>query len=300
MAYEDEPVIGENLAQTITRELPKAEILAKSNITAGTRDLGELLHIAVPNNFSMETIDNAPLLANPRRAVATANMGDVSSFIAYTRRHASPSTVTWCGFNPQTFALKFTTVIDEHAKDLPGWREHQAVLEPDMSAEWKAWKAKASVLGAPPISFSQIAFAEWIESMADDITAELPDVKGLPTSLQMLTMATEFQANEERSLKSSVRLQSGGVRLTYISDPDKGTTEDMKLFERFGLGIPVFHDGGHFPIQCRLKYRTNSGKVSFHFEMIRPDKVHKAAALKLIDEIREQIAPVPMLMGAVA
>ncbi|MBP7501203.1 MAG: DUF2303 family protein [Aquabacterium sp.] len=284
----------ENLAQTLTRELPKAEILASRSITGpNDRDLGEHFYVAVPKGFTMQTIDNADLLPGPRRADCSAHLDDVSSFIEYTKRHANPSTVTWCQFNPQSFSLAFVTVVDEHAKDLPGWRDHQAVFTPDMSAEWKTWKGKNDA------TMKQIAFAEWIEEHADDITAELPDAVGLPSSLQMLTMATEFQYNEERVLKSTARLNSGGVRLTYIADADKGTTEDMKLFERFGLGIPVFHDGAAFPIHCRLKYRTNAGSVSFFYQMIRPDKVHKAAALKLIDTIREAIAPVPMLMGSV-
>src|SRR5205814_7121671 len=113
-----------------------------------------------------------------------------------------------------------------------------------MSAEWKAWKFKDRQ------AFAQVAFAEFIQDHEDDIAT----ANGLPTSLQMHQMCTEFVANEDRSLKSSVRLQSGGVRLTYIADPDAGTTETMQMFEKFALGIPVFHDGQAWSITARLKY----------------------------------------------
>lgn len=286
----------ENLAQTLARELPVASVVLQDDVANGARHMGALRHLAVPKGFNLIAVDNEDLQPNPRRAVDHFNLHDLASFVEYTKRHAGASTVTWCDFNPQTFELAFRTVFDDHAKDLPGWRNHTAGFLPDMSVEWKAWKGKNSVMGQSPKPFGQLEFAEWIENHADEITAALPGIDGLPTSLQMLTMATEFQANEERVLKSTVRLNSGGVRLTYIADPDKGTTEEMRLFERFGLGIPVFHDGASFPIQCRLRYRANSGKVVFYYEMMRPDLVHKAAALKLIDEVRTSVG-VPFLMG---
>lgn len=140
-----------------------------------------------------------------------------------------------------------------------------------MSAEWKLWKDTNDRKAMP-----QLTFAEFVQENADAITStEASQVAGYPTALQMLKMATEFVMNEERQLKSSIRLQSGGVRLTYIADPDKGTTEDMAMFEKFQIGIPVFHGAGAWAIDARLKYRNNSGKLSFHYELVRPDRVHR-------------------------
>jgi len=72
----------------------------------------------------------------------------------------------------------------------------------------------------------------------------------------------------------------------------------MKVFERFQIGIPVFWAGPGYLITARLKYRNNGGKVSFWFELIRPDRVHEAAAKELIAKVQEGIGAVPMLMGA--
>jgi uncharacterized protein YfdQ (DUF2303 family) len=181
-------------------------------------------------------------------------------------------------------------VFDEHAKDLPGWRRHKAEFNPDFSAEWKAWK------GQDRKPLSQTAFAEWIEEHELDIAA----AEGLPSALEMLNMATNFQMNEERTLKSAVKLQSGGVNLTYIADPDKGTEAAMKLFEKFGLGLPVFHGGDAFRLTARLKYRNNSGKLSFFYEIQRPDKAHELAAKDLITTIASGIGTVPLLFGSCA
>jgi uncharacterized protein YfdQ (DUF2303 family) len=284
--YTTAPAPQPNIAETLARVLPTAALLHPQYPGPG-----DILRIAVPKTFDIKEIDTEALLPTPRRTSASAAFADAESFLAYVKRHAkASSTVAWCNFNPQTFALGFTAVIDDHGANEAGWRAHKAAFAPDMSAEWKAWK------GANKNPFDQVPFAEWIQEHEEDIAA----ANGLPTSLQMLAMATEFVANEEHALKSAVRLQSGGVRLTYIADPDKGTTEDMKLFEKFALGIPVFHGDAAWSLTARLKYRITGGKVKFHYELVRPDRVHEHAALELIGKVREGLGGVPLLMGACA
>lgn len=275
-----EPTQQINIAETLARVLPKAELL---------RETGDILHFAVPKAFDVKEFDTEKLLPNPRRLKLKPEFADADSFLRYVARHGTASTVAWCKFNPQTFDLSFTAVLDDHAPGVAGWRSHVAKFEPDMSAEWKAWKAKDKQ------AFPQVNFAEWIQEHEDDITSTGASV---PTSLQMLEMATNFVMNEERQLKSAIRLQSGGTRLTYVADPDQGTTEAMQMFEKFAIGIPVFHGGQPWGITARLKYRNNGGKLSFHYELIRADRVHDGAAKELIQQIRDGLGGVPLLMGS--
>ena len=90
--------------------------------------------------------------------------------------------------------------------------------------------------------------------------------------------------------------------LTYVADADKGTLEQMKVFEKFSIGIPVFWAGPAFRIDARLKYRLGTaqaaGKVSFFYELIRHYRVHEAAAKELISAVRDGIGAVPLLMGS--
>ncbi len=280
------PEPAENIAATLARVLPAAAIIYPTEPTPG-----DTIHVAVPHGYVLQNFDTESQCDNPRRAMALATFSDAASFLAYVKRHAIDSTAAWCSFDPQTFALSFTAVIDEHGPDAAGWRAHRAQFTPDMSAEWKAWKGKH----ATPMA--QVAFAEFLQEHEDDITS---DSQSMPTSLQMHAMATDFVANEERTLKSSVRLQSGGVRLTYVTDADKQTTETMQMFERFGIGIPVFHGGSAWAMTARLKYRTPGGKLSFFYELVRPDRTHAGAAAELIEQIRIGLGEVPMFMGACA
>lgn len=276
----------ENIAQTLARELPTAHQLCDTRIEdLATHD--RVLHLAVPKHFELKEVDLERLLPNPRRTIASAALSDCASFLAYVQRHATEASVVWADFNPQNFKLTFRAVIDEHAKGLAGWRKHVAVYTPEPSAEWKTWMA------ANTKPQEQLAFAEFIERNELDIATQ----DGYPTSLQMLQLATEFEANSDKRIKSVARLQGGGVRLEYVDDDHPDTLAHMKLFERFQIGIPVFWAGPAYRIDARLKYRHGGGKVAFWYDLIRPDRVHEAAAKELIDAVRSGIGAVPLLMG---
>ena len=273
-----------NIAATLSKILPKATQLA---------DAGKDSHaivIAKPHGTTLETLDLEKFQPAPRRKTGSPTFSDAASFAHYIATHAIDGTTAWAKFNPQNNDLAFSAVLDEHSKDTPAWRQHRAAFTPDTSAEWKTWTARNGK------TFTQVEFAEFIEANASDIVP----VNGTPTDLDMLQMATNFIANEDRQLKSAVRLQSGGVNLSYTADVDAGTAETMKMFDKFTIGIPVFQDGNSYPIVARLKYRMNKGAVSFFYELIRLDRVHRTAALGQIATIRESLGSVPLLMGTFA
>ena len=57
---------------------------------------------------------------------------------------------------------------------------------------------------------------------------------------------------------------------------------------RFTIGIPVFQgSAAAYPIEARLKYRQQSDKLVFWFELIRPDRVFKQAVTDEIERIHE-------------
>lgn len=274
----------ENIAQTLARELPVPLVLLSDHDSE--RDAC-IHHFAVPNGFKLQTVDNEKFTAHPRRTIAQVAFSDAPSFIQYVTTHKNEGTVVWCDFNPQSYKLNFKAIVNDHSATTPGWRDHVATYTPGFSAEWKTWTSHDKQ------SKDQVAFAEFIEANERDICS----LEGFPTSLQMHEMATNFVARQEQVLKSAVRLQSGGINLQYIADPDSGTIENMKIFEKFALGLPAFWSGPSYQVHARLKYRVGQGKVSFLYELIRPDLVHQAAALELITTVRSGVGEVPVLMG---
>lgn len=280
-----------NIAATLAEVLPNAKVI--HTVDTVNVDGLSVAFLALPKGHTHQKleVDLEKHLPSPRRMAGTAVMTTPQSFLDYVARHQDERTVVWCQADPQKYLLQFAAVFDDHKAGTPGWRGHCATYTPDMSAEWKAWK------GSDGTSMQQVAFAEFLQDHEDDISA----ADGMPTSLQMHKMATDFVMNEERVLKSSVRQQSGGVRLTYIADPDANTTAEMQLFEKFQIGIPVFHAVAKgWCMNARLKYRTKSGSVSFYYELIRADRVHEEAAANLIETIKTGLGTVPMMFGGMS
>lgn len=276
-----------NIAETLNDVLPKAAII-------GTIDVATAAHItlaAVPKGQELQRIDMETLLPAPRRAKLAAQLDQPDSFLQYLQRHAGAATVVWCDFDPQNYSLSFEAVFDDLGeKQAPGWRGHRARYAPEHSAEWKVWTKQDGAGKAQ----HQLEFAMFLERNEADIAA----VEGMPSSLQMMTMATAFEANSEKRVKSIVKIQGGGTRLDFVDDNDTATEANMKLFEKFAVGIPVFWAGPGYRIDARLRYRHASGKVVFWYELIRADRVHEAAAKELIERIRTGLPQgVPLLMG---
>lgn len=290
-----DPIQTKNIAETLVAELPKPFVLGVSGSEGESAD--SIIHFAVPKNHVVVQYDNEPMLARPRRTKATATMTDEASFVAYVERNTIPGSVVWCDLNPSDSKLSFTAVFDEHDRGMPGWRAHQAKYTPRLAPEWVLWTSHNKQ------TKSQMAFAEFIEQNEQDIST----LEGYPTSLDMMKMATEFEARQDQRLKSTVRLQSGGVALDYVANDDAGTIERMKVFDKFAIGIPVFWSVPKpgesiqaYQLRARLRYRQQQAAVNFHYELIRPDLIHQRAAQELIERVRAAIGSTPLLMGSCA
>lgn len=276
-----------NIAETLAEVLPKVGIVG--GMTPSTAD--QVMLAAVPKGHELREVDLERLLPAPRRATLAAALSQPDSFLDYVRRHAGAATVVWCDFNPQTHSLAFEAVFDDlGAQQVPGWRGHRARYAPEHSAEWKVWTRA----NGPDKAQAQLDFAMFLERNESDIAA----VDGMPTSAQMMQMATAFEANSDKRVKSIVKIQGGGTRLDFVDDNNAETEANMKLFEKFAIGVPVFWDGPGYRIDARLRYRHGSGKVVFWYELIRADRVHESAAKELIERIRLGLPEgVPLLMG---
>lgn len=272
-----------NVAEVVAREARKPFPLGSIYSADGTA----IDHVALPTGFALHEIDHERLANHPRRKTGTANLQSVDSLLAFVDRHRTASSVVWCQFDPVKSSLRFSAVIDDHAQTSAGWRGLVANYVPELSVEFTRWSSMDKA------SMSQLEFAEWIERNQDDIAG----VENMPTSLDMLKMATEFEASSDFKLKSSVRLQSGGASFEFIDQERDETVRRMSLFAQFALGLPVYRNGGAYQINARLRYRTSQGKLSFSYELLRADKVVEHAGRELIDLVRNGLGETPLLMG---
>ena len=230
--------------------------------------------IVLPKSFSAINVEH--FLAAPVRKRASVSVSDSSGFAAYVTKHAEVGAMIYADVDTIKEQFTLVGVLNEHSMTSPGWRDHTCTLSRKRSVEWTRWASKNK---AP---MPQAEFAAWIE----DNLADIAGVEGMPTGSEMMQMAIGFERTSEKRLKSRINLQSGGFRLEYVDDEEKDTRTSMEVFARFAIGIPVF-DGGAcaYQIDARLKYRESSGKLSFWYELIRPDRVFRQSVEEEVAEI---------------
>ena len=264
-----------NLAETLAREM-------KAPIEIISEPSGNIKRVAMPAGWNLEERDDdAKLLVAPRRKIANVRLHDADSFIEYIKRHGSLNDSTiWCVADYLNGKVDFLGILNDHGEDesKSAWRDHRAGFKPKFSEEWNRWTGKHKQ------GFSQAEFASFIEDNLKDIAS----VEGQPTGSQMLEMALTFEANQDMRFKSAIRLQNGGVQMSFVQDDDAQTLQKMQVFDRFSLGLPVFWNGDAYRLDARLRYRVRDGNLTFWFELIRHDKVLEAATQTLIAQIREK------------
>lgn len=234
--------------------------------------------VVLPAGCEVEDIEK--LLPSPTRKRADVSVTTTDSFIAYSKKHGSlDECVIYAEVDAEKSKCILRALMNDNGEDAPKWRDHRCTFAPALSVEWKRWIEKNGK------QMNQADFATWIEDNLGDIA----NVPNMPTGAQMLQLALAFEATADKRLKSRINLQSGGVRFEYVEDEDKDTRTAMEVFSRFTLGIPVF-DGSTdaYPVEARLKYRDNSGKVTFWYELIRPDRAFKTAVQSSIDRIKAE------------
>ena len=261
-----------------------SDVLAAGCSMAGSQlpdddEAGRIPYVLVPAEYRVEDIER--LLPFPTRKHATVTVSRTGSFIEYAKKHGSlDECVIYAEIDAEASKCVLLAVMNDNGATDPKWRDHRCTFAPALSVEWKRWLSK----NGPGKAMSQTDFATWLEDNLDDVRS----VNGSPSGAQMLEMSLAFEANADKRLKSRVNLQSGGVQFEFADDATPDTRSKMEVFKRFALALPVF-DGSTdaYPVEARLKYRDNSGKVTCWYELIRPDRAFKTAVSEALNQIKE-------------
>lgn len=240
---------------------------------------GGIPFVTVPDNYRVKDLEH--LQESPARKRSKIATTDTDGFIFYTQKHGIDGhTVIYADIDGEASRFGLIAVLDDHGSPVSDtqWREHRCSFDPAQAVEWRRWIGKNKQI------FTQADFATWLEDNLADIAA----VPNMPTGADVLQMALGFEANAEKRLRSKINLQNGSVQFEFAEDEDKDTRTKMQVFERFTLGIPVFDGSGNaYPLEARLKYREKDGKVTFWYELIRPDRVFKTAVQDELARIKD-------------
>jgi len=240
-------------------------------------DPGTGTYAVVPKGYQIVSLDEYAV--RPRRIDACVRMQDTVSFIDYVKHFKLPATRIF--FN--TAEEEFEAILDYHETETPAWCDHVATYKPQRSVEFANW------MGANRRQFTQVEFARFLEE-------NLPDVVE-PNSADLLNIALTFEAKKSVEFASGVRLANGQIQFQY-DEVVRGTAQKgtIEIPEKFTLGIPIHLNGPAYRIDARLRWRLQEGKVTFWYELVRPQKFIEHA----LNEIRAAVADgagVPVLSG---
>jgi uncharacterized protein YfdQ (DUF2303 family) len=239
-------------------------------------------HLIVPEGYSHVDLTNAieKIQQTPDRKKGTATLSNIDSFILF----AQQQDLVEHGYiyaDPQ--ALTLTAVFNDHReRNTPGWRDHRAVYQAELSHEFSGWKRNDRKV------LEQEDFAVFLEDNIADVVE--------PSGETLLAIALTLQAKTDASFSSARRLDNGQVQFSYTENIEaRAGTGAIEIPREFQIGLRLFKNGDGYKLKARLKYRLGAGKLKFWYELDRPENAIEAAFKEYI--VKAEAAGYTVLIG---
>lgn len=233
------------------------------------------------DNEHVAVHDLERLLEAPQRARGQTFLDDPNDFATYVERLTTGNTMVYADHG----GYRVTAIFNDHDHvDLPGWRDHRAVYQPQRDPDFAVWQQMSGEL------LSQTEFAEFIETVAHNVTD--------PDAARMLEIATTFSAHRSATFSRSARLQSGDVSLQWHEETSAkaGKSGQLEIPETFTVTISPFAGATARPLLARLRYRVADGTLRIGFQLHRPDLVTREAFQDVRDMLAQRLSA-PVLLG---
>lgn len=256
-----------SIQELVTLGLTRAEI----------KTAGNTPFVVIPNDHKVvplrEYIYNEHA-EHPHRKIGTVKVLDAPSFCEYYTKFFDDFSRV---FADETTG-KVLAVLDYHGagENAPRWCQHRIDLTLRKSKEWEIWtKANAHKV-------TQTEFAEFMENNATDIVD--------PSSAAMLDVARDLSAKTEVDFSSAQRLADGSVKFKYTEEVRATVgAGELAVPERFTISIPVYIGMERITLTARLRFRIASGKLTFWYDLLRPDTFERQAFLNARQSIAETL-----------
>lgn len=224
-------------------------------------------------------------LDHPIRAKQTVSVEDADSFVSYFTRFKISSSVVFAKQGRATDRqFSVVGVLDYHG-DAPGHTEHRVTYTPPFSEEWARWRGKDGQ------RMAQTDFALFVEENSLDIVDSKAAV--------MVEVSQSLRAKKSVEFVSDQRLSDGSVQFTYNEDV-KGTAGrgNVKVPEKFCIGVPIFFNGPAYKITAHLRYRIDGGKLAVWYDLHRAEYVEQDAFNEIVEKVQKGTGA-PMFRGSI-
>ena len=227
-------------------------------------------HLVIPDGYKhidiSQAIENA--LPSPTRKKNNLIVHDLQSLLQY----AKDQSATQCGYIYADIDQRTITAVFNDQKDAAqtGWRDHRVTYKAEFSREFSTW------MGRNEKPFDQEEFAIFLEDNIADV----------PNGENLLAVALSLQAKTDVSFSSSRRLDNGQIQFSYTENIDaRAANGAIEVPREFTLGMRIFKNGEGYELKARLKYRLNSSKLKFWYEIDRPENSVEHAFKLYIDQL---------------
>lgn len=241
----------------------------------------------------------------PRRRKGTIKTTSAESFVELVNRDARPGAVIFASDRNEP---GLTAVLNYHgeAGDAPSFCDDRIAYAFPLSQEWQTWTASSKR------SMGQQEFAEFIEANAFDIgtpadagatTAAWAERGGvrLAGPSEMMGVSKGLSVRVEESVQNHVRLESGEVRMEWTTEHKGHDGQAIKVPAAFHLLIPILHGGALYSVPARLRYRAANAKVTWFYELHKPDVFLRDAVADVVNRVRAERdkggCGLPVIMG---
>lgn len=246
----------------------------------------------------------------------TAVLTQLPSFIALVNRFKFANSAIFAVDDLKAPSL--TAIFDYHPANVGDpaampvnpveWMQHKASYAFPLSKEWQAWFSK----DATPMSMGE--FAAFLETHIVDVSEDpvsawsdqaqafakanrATSADAIATPTRLVDLSLKFRIYETAESCEAVNLTTGETQLTFVSEHKQADGKPVDFPKLFSIVIPIFARSAVFyRIIARLRYRLQSGKPVFWFELWRPDLTFEQAFNEALEEVAEQTA-LPIYAG---
>ena len=120
-----------------------------------------------------------------------------------------------------------------------------------------------------------------------------------PSAAEVLDFALNLEYTEKTTFKQGYREQDGRINFTFESEDSGKTTQQLKMFEKFGIAFTPFLNGDSYFVEALLKFRIdkNNGQLLLWFELQQIHAVMERAARDVAALLQAQFSDIPIYYG---
>lgn len=271
-------------------------------IKAGDNAAADVL--IVPNGLEVKSIKKLldEYRTAPERRKGTAKLADLESFIAHVKRFADGDSVLFA--DPKPEAPYLLAVLDYHrigCAGAPRFGEHRARYEFPLSDEWTKWTEKNDS------GMSQTDFAQFVEDRIGDVAD--PAVAGdtakkliapigcdLASPSRLMDLSRGLSVRVGAKVVNAVSLATGEAQIRFETSHSDESGAPLKIPGAFLIAIPVFRNGALYQLAARLRYRVQSGSVTWQYSLYRVERVFDHALREACDTAETETG-LPLYLG---